>query len=47
MYNLSLTEEEVSIILQALSYFSFNSPYITGQTFDIANKITEKIDEIL
>ena len=47
MYNLSLTEEEISIMLQALSYFSFNNPYITEQTFDIANKITEKIDEIL
>ena len=47
MYNLSLTEEEISVILQALSYFSFNSPYITGQIFDITNNITEKIDEIL
>lgn len=47
MYNLLLTEEEVSIILQALSYFNFNNPYITEQTFDISNKITEKIDEIL
>ena len=47
MYNLSLTEEEISIILQALSYFNFNSPYITEQTFNIANSITEKIDEIL
>lgn len=47
MYNLVLTEEEVSIILQALSYYQFNNPYITEQTFNIANSITEKIDEIL
>lgn len=47
MYNLVLTEEEISIILQALSYYQFNNPYITEQTFDIANNVTEKIDKIL
>ena len=47
MYNLILTEEEISIILQALSYYQFNNPYITEQTFNIGRNITNKIDEIL
>lgn len=47
MYNLVLTEEEVSIILQALSYYQFNNPYITEKTFNIGRIITNKIDEIL
>jgi hypothetical protein len=47
MYNLFLTEEEISIILQALSYYQFNTPYITEETFKIGKNITNKIDEIL
>ena len=47
MYNLSLTEEEISIILQSLGYYQWNNPYINEETFEIAEKIKNKIDEIL
>ena len=47
MYNLSLTEEEVSIILQALSYYQWNNPYINEEFHNIASKVQDKIDEIL
>ncbi len=47
MYNLSLTEEEISIILQALSYYKWNHPYITEEFYNIASKVQNKIDEII
>ena len=47
MYNLSLTEEEISIILQSLGHYQWSNPYISEETFEIAEKIKNKIDEIL
>lgn len=47
MYNLNLTEEEIAIILNALGHFQYNNPYITIETYNIADNIKNKIDEIL
>jgi hypothetical protein len=48
MYNLiDLTEEQVSIILQALTLFQYENPYISNEQFEIANSVVEKIDEII
>lgn len=47
MYNLSLTEEEISIILQALSYYQWSHPYITEEFRNIASKVQDKIEEII
>ena len=46
MYNLSLTEEEISVILQALSYYKYH-PYITKEFYNIASKVQDKINEII
>lgn len=45
MYNLEFTEEELSIVLQALSYYQYNGQYVTQEQFDIVQKILDKIDE--
>ena len=47
MYKLELTEKEIAILLQALSHYQYNNPYITQEQFDIAENINQKIDEIL
>ncbi len=48
MYSLTnLTEEQISIILQALTLFQFENKYISSEQFIIAEEIKEKIDEIL
>ena len=47
MYDLQLTEDEISIILQALNYFQYENPYITEEQYDIANNVTNKIDYMI
>jgi hypothetical protein len=48
MYNLTnLTEEQVSIILQALQYYRYNNQYVTSEQWNIAETVVEKIDEII
>ena len=47
MYNLSLTEEELAIVMQALGRYQYNNNYITEKTFSIAGDVMEKIDKIL
>ena len=48
MYNLlNLTEEEVSIILQALKYYQYNNSYINQELYNIAENVVEKIVNII
>ena len=47
MYNLSFTEEEISVILLSLDYYQWSNPYINESTFETAEEIKNKIDEIL
>ena len=48
MINLKLyTEEEMSIILQALSYYMYNRPQTTQEQWEIANRISERMDDLL
>ena len=37
-------EEEISILMQALSYYMYNRPYTTEEQFDIANRLLERIE---
>ena len=37
-------EEEISVLMQALSYYMYNRPYITQEQFDIANRLLERIE---
>ena len=47
MYKLNLTEEEIVIIMQALSYYQFDNPYTTEEQYQIAQNVRNKIDEII
>ena len=39
------TEEEISIVMQALSHFMWNNLHITEEQWEIANKVLERIDK--
>lgn len=47
MYNLSLTEEEISIILQSLDFYEEQNIHLTEPFYNIINNIRGKIDEKL
>ena len=48
MINLKLyTEEEISIVLQALSYYMYNRPQTTEEQWEIANRVLERMDEVI
>lgn len=47
MYNLSLTEEEISIILQSVNFFEEHSMPLREEYYNIISDIRTKIDEIL
>jgi hypothetical protein len=47
MYRLELTEEEIAIMLQALSHYQYNNPHISEEQWDIANQVVEKIDSVI
>lgn len=44
---LELTEEQVSIIMQALSRYMYDNPHVTEEQWEIANSVLELIDEEL
>jgi hypothetical protein len=41
------TEEEISIIMQALSRYMYDNPHVTEEQWEIANRILERIDDLL
>lgn len=41
------TEEEISIVMQALSYFMYDRPLTTEKQWDIANRILERMDWLI
>ena len=41
------TEEEISILMQALSYYMYNRPFTTEEQWEIANRVLERIDEVI
>ena len=41
------TEEEISIVMQALSRYMYNNPHVTEEQWEIANKVLERMDEVL
>lgn len=47
MYNLSLTEEEVSMILQSLDFYEEHNIHFREEHYNIINNIRTKVDEIL
>ena len=42
-----LSDEEMSILLQALSHFMWNNPQITTEKFDLAGYVQDKLVEAL
>lgn len=42
---LILTEEQVSVIMQALSRYMYNNPQVTEEQWEIANSVLELIEE--
>ena len=42
---LVLTEEQTSIVMQALSRYMYNNPQVTEEQWEIANSVLELIDE--
>ena len=47
MYKLELTEEEIVIILQALSHYRYYNSHVTKTQCDIANQVAKKIDDVI
>lgn len=47
MYELKLTETEIAIIMQALSHYQFDNPFVTAEQYQIAQNVMNKIDEII
>ena len=41
------TEEEISILMQALSHYMYNNPRITEEQWEIANRILERMDRLI
>ena len=42
---LVLTEEQTSIVMQALSRYMYNNPHVTEEQWEIANSVLELIDD--
>ena len=40
-----LSDEEMSILLQALSHFMWNNPQITMEKFELAGTVQDKLAE--
>ena len=47
MYRFELTEEEIAIMLQALSHYQYTNAYISEEQWNIANQVVEKIDSVI
>ena len=41
------TEEEISIIMQALSRYMYNNTNVTEEQWEIANRVLERMDEVI
>ena len=41
------TEEEISIVMQALSRYMYNNPHVTEEQWEIANRVLERMDELI
>lgn len=41
------TEEEVSILMQALSHYMYNNSRVTEEQWEIANRVLERMDEVI
>ena len=41
------TEEEISIVMQALSRYMYNNPHVTEEQWKIANRVLERMDEVI
>ena len=41
------TEEEISILMQALSHYMYNNPHVTEKQWEIANRILERMDWLI
>ena len=42
---LTLTEEQTSVVMQALSHYMYNNPHVTEEQWEIANSVLELIDD--
>ena len=42
---LTLTEEQTSVVMQALSRYMYNNPHVSEEQWEIANSVLELIDE--
>ena len=40
-------EEEISIVMQALNWYMYNRPFTTEEQWEIANRILERMDEVI
>ena len=47
MYKVEFTEEELSIILQAIMFYQDRNPCFTEKEYNIAEEVYTKIDKIL
>ena len=41
------TEEEISILMQALSHYMYNNPRVTEEQWEIANRVLERMDKVI
>ena len=41
------TEEEISIVMQALSRYMYNNPHVTEEQWEIANRVLERMEETI
>ena len=48
MIDLTLyTDEEISIVMQALSRYMYNNPNVTEEQWEIANRVMDRIDTLV
>ena len=40
-------EEEISIVMQALSRYMYDNPHVTEEQWEIANGVLERMDELI
>ena len=38
------SEEEISILMQALGHYMYNNPHVTQEQWEIANRLLERIE---
>jgi hypothetical protein len=41
------TEEEISILMQALSHYMYNNPRVTEKQWEIANRVLGRMDWLI